>query len=90
MCLENRKLNEITRIALNRVNFHDLNFLQFILNLYNGWAKSQFTYFPMRDWFERIPCLLSRLETYFWTGDCSRKFHVFINVQLQFALISWS
>ena len=31
--------------------------LYYLANLYNGWANSQFTYFPMRDWFERIPCL---------------------------------
>ena len=36
----------------------------------------KFTYFPMRDWFKRIPCLSSRLETYIY----SRKLHVFTNV----------
>ena len=64
--------------------------LYYLANLYNGWANSQFTYFPMRDWFERIPCLSSRLEAYFWTRDCSRKLYVFTNVQLQFALISFA
>ena len=39
-------------------------------------GQTLFTYFPMRDWFERIPCLSIELFLKYY----SRKLHVFENV----------
>ena len=72
-------------------------FILYLANLYNRWANSQFTYFSMRDWFDRIPCLSSRLSSkifirvnYMYLQMFSPSIALISSVQLQFALISYT